>query len=58
MMNSTNGNRNISGDLDPTKLMRMKLAIIKAERDYLRTSRYSYDEILERIRKIIEKEAK
>lgn len=58
MMISRNGNSIFPDKLDETKLNRMKYKIIWAEKENLTTGRYSFDEMVERIRKIIEKEAK
>lgn len=49
--------REPDGALNPERLRRMKLLIIAEERRNLQTRAYSAEQMLERIRKIIEQEA-
>lgn len=43
---------------DERKIKRLKLDILRLERDNLKTREYSNDEMVEKIRKLIEEEVK
>ncbi|MGI6162739.1 MAG: hypothetical protein ACOYEQ_02275 [Bacillota bacterium] len=44
--------------LDETKLNRLKIRILSLERDNLKTREFGYDDMVNRIRKLIEEEVK
>lgn len=49
---------NMLQPLDERKINRLKLDILRLERDNLKTREYSNDEMVEKIRKLIEEEVK